>query len=394
MDYWPEGGITLLLVSFATLHHNLIVKKFVLQPFHLAWLLGGFWTILFILLFPWLTSVFRGDVLLNQNLISLQLDSVTFFGSQIPFSDFSIRFYSVFVLIAFFAGYALSLFLVRRSFLPETLIDRLIIGIVLFGLLGARAFYVIFNIPAFFGNVTDLSSFLYALLSTFLIYEGGLAITGGILGALGYIYWYTRVHKFTFLEVTDLLVPGLLLGQIIGRWGNFFNYEAYGGPTNVYWKMFVPESAVNGNKYQYTEELARYFHPTFLYEMLPNILLLCFILFNYKRFTARSAGLVTALYLMCYGAIRFVTEFFRLDALVIPWSIPVSFPSNIANMLGGLLPTGIREPTVFWLQGFTLGPILVSQLFALVFVGVGIWLYNRRSGVIYSPEKNRDSAPN
>ena len=366
------------------------MKKFVLQPHHLGWLSGILWIGVFALLYPWLSSVFRGDSILNQDLIRLNLNNITIFGAPIPFSDFSIRFYSVFMLLAFAAGYVLTLFLVRRTLLPETLVDRLLIGIVLFGLLGARAFYVLFNIPVFFGNVTDVGSFFAALGRTFLIYEGGLAISGGIIGVVLYLIWYTRTHKFSLLEVTDLLAPGLLLGQIIGRWGNFFNYEAYGGPTSVYWKMYVPENAINANKYLYAEDLAQFFHPTFLYEMIPNIILLSYILIRFKSLTARSAGLITAVYLIGYGLIRTFTEFFRLDALKIPFELALNVPKSIASALGNVLPSGIREPFVYWLENFGINGILVSQIVALGMVVIGIYLYRKRSGVIYSPARATD----
>lgn len=366
------------------------MKKIVLQPVHLAWILGILFSGLLLAISPWLSAVFRGDVILNQNMVSLKLDYLNLFGYQIPFTDISVRFYSVIMLFAFAAGYALTLFLVRRSFLPDSLVDRLIIGIVLFGLLGARLFFVIFNIPTFFGNVVDFSTFLQALGRAFLIYEGGLAISGGTLAVVAYLWWFTKRYQFKFLEVSDLLVPGLLLGQVIGRWGNFFNYEAYGAPTNVFWKMFVPENAINANKYVYTEELARYFHPTFLYESLANLVLLLFVLSRYSRLTARSAGLVTAVYLIGYGLIRTITEFFRLDALKIPLNMDVNLPSNIANFFGNVLPSGLREPFVFWLENLRIDGILVSQLVAFGMLVVGILLYRKRAGVVYSPSQQTD----
>jgi phosphatidylglycerol---prolipoprotein diacylglyceryl transferase len=367
-----------------------IMKKLVLQPYHIAWIIGLLFVGLFALSLPWFSSVFRGDVILNQNLISLKLDYLNLFGLQIPFTDLSIRFYSVLMLLAFVAGYALSLFLVRRSYLPDTLVDRLLVGIVLFGLLGARAFFVLFNIKSFFGNVQDVGGFLGAFGRTFLIYEGGLAISGGIIACLLYLWWFTRKHKFQFLEVTDLLAPGLLLGQVIGRLGNFFNYEAYGAPTNLFWKMFVPENAVNANKYLYSGELARYFHPTFLYEMIPNLVLLVFLLSRYNKLTARSAGLVTSLYLVGYGCIRVITEFFRLDALKIPLSLKLNIPGPIASLIGGVFPGGVKEPLVYWLEHLAIDGILVSQLVALAMVVIGVRLYLDRAGVIYSQAQQRD----
>jgi phosphatidylglycerol---prolipoprotein diacylglyceryl transferase len=383
-------GVGKRLVRVGVYWYDLLVKKFVLEPHHLAWILVLVFIAVFGLSFNWLQSVFRGDVILNQTILNVKLDYLNLFGIKIPFTDFSIRFYSVFMLAAFASGYAVSLFLVKRSYLPNTLIDRLLVGIVLFGLLGARAFFVLFNLPNFFGNVSDLGSFLGALGRTFLIYEGGLAISGGILACVGYLWWFSKKHKFSFYEITDLLVPGLLIGQVIGRIGNFFNYEAYGSPTNVYWKMFVPENAVNANKYVYNGDLARYFHPTFMYEIIPNIIVLFVILLVYKKYTIRSSGIITAFYLICYGVIRSITELFRLDALKIPFKLNTSIPNPIANALGSILPSGLKEPFVYSLEHITINGILVSQLVAIGMVIIGVMIFRNRSGIIYSQAHQKD----
>lgn len=346
--------------------------------------------LIFVISVPWLSAVFRGENILNQTIFSLKLDYLSIWGFKLPFTDLSLRFYSVFILLAFFAGYILSTFLVRKSFLPATLIDRLLIGIVLFGLLGSRLFFVLFNLDHYFGNAVDIGSFFQSVVSMFLVYEGGLSIIGGIIGAVLYLQWFARRHKFNLLEIMDVLAPGLLLGQVIGRLGNFFNYEAYGAPTNIYWKMFVPENAVNGNKYLYAEQFARYFHPTFLYEMIPNLILLVIILMQYTKLTTRNAGLVTALYLIGYGIIRFCTEFFRLDALKISFVLPFHVPNFLAEFIGAIFPAGVKEPIIYGLEHFEIQGIYTSQIAALILVIVGVRLYINRAGIIYSPATQED----
>ncbi|NJK70987.1 MAG: prolipoprotein diacylglyceryl transferase [Thermales bacterium] len=154
----------------------------------------------------------------------------------------------------------------------------------------------------------------------------------------------------------DFLTPSLLLGQVIGRFANFFNYESYGGPTSVFWKMYVPDSA---NFYENLNQ--KFFHPTFLYEIIPNFILLLVLLWNYRGLTKRKAGLVFGFYALGYGIIRFFVEFFRLDALVI--ELPKYFHWPILSI-------EIHE-------------IRVSQLAALFLMLVGLIVLKFRSEIVY-----------
>jgi phosphatidylglycerol:prolipoprotein diacylglycerol transferase len=146
----------------------------------------------------------------------------------------------------------------------------------------------------------------------------------------------------------------LLLGQVIGRLGNIFNYEGFGPQTSVYWKFFVPKVSTG----QYGLSKYDYFHPTFFYEIVPNFLLLFLLLFFYDKLTHKRAGIVLGLYCLGYGFIRFITEFYRVDAL------KINLPSIIANFLNT-------------------DQLLVSQLAALILILAGTVIFLRRRKILY-----------
>lgn len=268
-----------------------------------------------LLIYQPISEVFRGEYILNQNLISWDIGSVEIFDTTIQIGSVLIRFYAVCILLGVLFGYTLTLVLAKYKAIPGIVIDRLLIGSVFFGLIGSRLFYVLFNWDFFIADpllIINLS-------------RGGLSFFGMLIGAGTYIGLYCWHFKYSIYELLDVLAPGVLLGQIIGRWGNFFNYESYGGPTSVYWKMFVP---TNVNLYDPNEQ---YFHPTFLYEIIANSILLCILLYTFHFLTFKKSGLIFALYGIGYGIIRIITEFFRIDALKysLPFRINVPYTSII-----------------------------------------------------------------
>ena len=298
-----------------------------------------------VLLWYPLRQVFAGNWILKQ-----QFEIVLYENTRTTEALFNgtltIRYYALALLTGILSGYALALHQARRHYVASTVIDRLLIGMVIFGLFGARLFFAAFNLDIYTQNPGLLLR----------IDQGGLAFFGMFLSALLYLLLYCRRYKFSFFEFTDILTLPLLLGQIFGRFGNFFNYEAYGGPTSVFWKMYVPDAV---NFYESLNQ--KFFHPTFLYEIIPNTLLFLIILWSYGSLTKKRSGLVFALYLFGYGTIRFCTEFFRLDAL--RWSLP--------------------EAWRFDVFGLPFSDVRVSQLLALMLVGAGLYIYLVRRHVIY-----------
>ena len=145
------------------------------------------------------------------------------------------------------------------------------------------------------------------------IWEGGIAIHGALIGGLLSLLLFCRSKKISFVGLLDTILPSVILGQSIGRWGNFFNNEAFGLPTELPWKVFIPM------QYRPIEFLDKdFFHPTFLYESIWNFLIfiLLIIIFNQQTKNQRfNPGIISCLYLITYSFGRFWIEGLRLDSL-------------------------------------------------------------------------------
>ena len=216
---------------------------------------------------------------------------------------FEIRWYSFLILIAFLIGFFIVYNQRDKVNLDKNEITDMLFYLILISLLGARIYYVLFN----------LDYYLFEPLDIFKIWEGGLAIHGGIIAGLIYLIYFCKKRSIDLIELTDIIVVALALGQAIGRWGNFFNQEAYGPITtysylkSLHLPNFVIEGMfINGN----------YHHPTFLYESL-----WCFIIFVLllilSKLKIKKRGLYTSLYLIMYGIERVFVESMRQDSLML-----------------------------------------------------------------------------
>ncbi len=177
------------------------------------------------------------------------------------------------------------------------LIDCVLVGVVT-GIIGARLYYVLF----------ELDKYIQDPISIFMINEGGLAIYGGIIGGLLGGCITAKILKQKIMPILDVAVLGFLIGQGIGRWGNFMNQEAYGSPTDLPWGM---ASEATGN-------IA--VHPCFLYESLWCLLGFVLIHFLSKKFQ-KYAGQVFYFYLVWYGFERMIVEGLRTDSLYLPFAV-------------------------------------------------------------------------
>jgi len=189
----------------------------------------------------------------------------------------------------------------RRGLDPESLLKAAELGL-LGGLVGARLYYVAFN----------LDYYLSAPAKIFAVWEGGLAIHGGVLGGVlvgGGYAWMRRLPLRTYL---DIAAPSLALGQAIGRWGNFFNEEAFGTPTSLPWKLFI---STGHRPLEYAQ--AEFFHPTFLYESMWDLGVFCLLTWVFRDRLERARGALFLTYLGLYSIGRFVTEALRTDALML-----------------------------------------------------------------------------
>lgn len=233
---------------------------------------------------------------------------------------FSIAFYGLIIGIGVVAGILLATREAKRTGQnPDDYWDLATYAIV-FSIIGARLYYVIFSWEHYKDN----------LLSVFNLRQGGLAIYGAVIAAFATVFIYTRVKKKSFVQMTDTAVLGLILGQAIGRWGNFMNREAFGDYSNGLLAMALPREAVR--QHEITETIAANIiegtnyimvHPTFLYESLWNTCLLIALLL-YRRHK-KFEGEITLMYLGGYGIGRFFIEGLRTDQLLLPVvGLPVS----------------------------------------------------------------------
>lgn len=223
---------------------------------------------------------------------------------QIAFHVFGwpIHWYGIIIAL----GFLLAVFYCSRKaedygIVPDDVIDLLIWAVPLC-IIGARIYYVIFYLDLY--RKADGSMDFPAMIR---IWDGGLAIYGGILMAILVLLIFCKVKKISFLAFADLGSFGMLIGQLVGRWGNFVNVEAYGGPTNLPWRMGI-YGIVDGT-YQYLEV-----HPTFLYESLWNLLgflLLAFVVARRRKFD----GQIFLSYMAWYGLGRAWIEGLRTDSL-------------------------------------------------------------------------------
>ncbi len=215
---------------------------------------------------------------------------------------------------------------VKREKLQSDLIVDLAFFIIVFGVIGARLYYVIFEWDAyavtsgsFFSNILD------TLTNIVSIWKGGLAIYGGILGGLLTAFIFAKVRKIPFIKLFDILAPTVTIGQIIGRWGNFINMEAHGGTTDLPWRMGLLYSIDGTGPATGVWDSQMFVHPTFLYESLWNLVGFCILHNVYKK--KKFNGQMGAIYFVWYGFGRMLIEGLRTDSLYLG-------PVRISQLVG------------------------------------------------------------
>lgn len=243
-------------------------------------------------------------------------------GKTISIGGFEIAYYGLTLATAMLAGLLVALYEAKRSGQKQDDYFDLAIIAIICSLIGARIYYVVFAWEKYKDHLLDI----------FNIRQGGLAIYGGVIAAIITTYLFCKKRKMKFPLVCDTAGLGLVTGQIVGRWGNFFNRECFGGYTDNLLAMQLPVDAVRSA--EITESIAAHIltvdgvdyiqvHPTFLYESLWNLALLVFLLWYIRR--KKFDGEVFLLYLFGYGVGRFWVESLRTDQLLIPGiGIPVS----------------------------------------------------------------------
>ena len=222
--------------------------------------------------------------------------------SSILFSigPIAIHWYGFIIAVGALLGYIVVMHIAKQFNIDRKQLGDLIFYCIVFGIIGARLYHVI----------GQFSFYVAHPLEIFAIWNGGLAIHGGLIGGIVVVLYMSKKYNFNKWQIADLLSVGIILGQAIGRWGNFFNQELYGRPTDLPWKISI---SLENRLPEYIDE--QFYHPTFLYESLLNGLLFG-VLFVLLKKNKLPQGSIVLLYLIGYSLIRFAMEFLRFEPTV------------------------------------------------------------------------------
>lgn len=241
----------------------------------------------------------------------------------LDFGFIQIYWYSIFIFLGILAGLIICYFEIKKKKIDQDFFFNLVFYGIIFGFLGARIYYVGFNLDYYMAHPIEILE----------VWNGGLAIHGAILAAGSFIFLYCRKYKQKTLKIFDILVVGLILGQAIGRWGNFFNQEAFGRitteasliaakvPSFVIDRMFIDGA---------------YREPTFLYESIWNVFGFVALLMI-RRYKYLKNGQLTGVYLMWYSVGRCFIETFRSDSLMLGSFKIAQIVSLVLFVIGFLL---------------------------------------------------------
>jgi phosphatidylglycerol:prolipoprotein diacylglycerol transferase len=218
----------------------------------------------------------------------------------------TVRWYGLLIALAILIGVTLSQYLAKRRGVRPELLGDLAIWLLLAAIPCARIYYVLFEWQEYAQRPEDIIA----------IWKGGIAIHGAIIGGAIAAIIFARLNRVSFWQLSDLVAPSLVLGQAIGRWGNFFNSEAFGRPTDLPWKVYILPTRRPPEYLNYD-----YFHPTFLYESLWNLavfaLLIYLFFWGLKHKEHLKIGTLTFVYLIAYSIGRFWIEALRTDSLML-----------------------------------------------------------------------------
>ena len=234
---------------------------------------------------------------------------------------FTITWYAICSLGGAFLCYYLTLRTLRKMGYKDDIIENFFIMMLPIAYIGARIWYCIFEWKQYAANP----------ISVFYIWEGGLAIHGGIFAAVLFGLYYFNKHSIDGLRVADAAFPNVLLGQVIGRWGNFINQEAFGSVVSAEYMSHFPKFIQEG---MYIN--GEYHMPTFLYEGVGNLIGFFLIRFVFKKYGRKKRGDMAYAYFIWYGMVRFIVEGLRTDSLMLG-GIRVAQLVSICGMIFGLL---------------------------------------------------------
>lgn len=250
--------------------------------------------------------------------MSLFPDAKTF----IEIGPFSIQWYAVCIMVGALIAYGIGQYNLRKLGYDKELLSDYFVAVLLIGIVGARLWYVIF-----------MWNDLYAAnpIEIFYITNGGLAIQGGLIAGLLFSYYFFKKKKIPFLVAGDAILPGVLIAQACGRWGNFFNQEAYGSMVDLAFlkSLHLPDFIIEKMYIQ-----GHYYQPTFLYESIGCVIGFLLIFFVVRRFQDKQGYLFFS-YFVWYGTIRFFIEGLRTDSLYV-FGLKTAQLTSIAFVIAGI----------------------------------------------------------
>lgn len=215
---------------------------------------------------------------------------------------FNVYYYSLCILLGVMVAYILITREGKKQGLPKEFISDLIFYTLIIGILGARVYYCVFNLDYYLANPSEILK----------IYNGGLAIHGGVIAGLIFVYFYTKKRNVSFIKILDIVAPAVIIAQSFGRWGNFFNQEAHGGITTYQnlKNMHIPEFIINGMHIE-----GKYYYPTFFFESIWCLIGFIILMITRRNKNLRK-GFQIGFYFIWYGIGRFFIEAFRTDSLM------------------------------------------------------------------------------
>ncbi|HFR3442994.1 TPA: prolipoprotein diacylglyceryl transferase [Streptococcus suis] len=262
----------------------------------------------------------------------------------LSFGPFTVYWYGIIIAAAIFIAISLATREAKKRGLKEDTIIDIALWAIPIGFVGARLYYVLFEWDYYLQNPGEIIA----------IWNGGIAIYGGLIVGGLTVYWYTKKKGIPLALLLDILAPSVLLAQSIGRWGNFMNQEAHGGPVsrqfleNLYLSEFIIEQMnINGT----------YYHPTFLYESLWSLLGFVIIIILRNRKQLLRQGEVALSYVLWYSTGRFFIEGMRTDSLWIGDFLRVSQALSLVLFIGSILIWYLRRQDYpskpYYLEGMT-----------------------------------------
>ena len=215
---------------------------------------------------------------------------------------FNVYYYSLCILLGVIVAYILITREGKKQGLTKEFISDLIFYTLIIGILGARVYYCVFNLDYYLANPSEILK----------IYNGGLAIHGGVIAGLIFVYFYTKKKNVSFIKILDIVAPAVIIAQSFGRWGNFFNQEAHGGITTYQnlKNMHIPEFIINGMHIE-----GKYYYPTFFFESIWCLIGFIILMIARRNKNLRK-GFQIGFYFIWYGIGRFFIEAFRTDSLM------------------------------------------------------------------------------